>query len=188
MPRLSRVAVLLVAVPLALSACKKKPAAVEPEPQIPTSTATPPSTNNTADEDAAPRAAAEAVRKAIEAARSALLETIFYDYDSDDLRSDARATLDAKLRVLNANPSLRIRIEGHCDERGTDQYNLALGRRRAAQAKQYLLDRGIDASRIETVSYGRERPVVQGGTEEAFAQNRRGEFQIIAGGEELKAP
>lgn len=187
MPRLSRVAVLLVAVPLAVSACKKKPAAVEPEPQMPVQTATPPNTNPV-DDEAAKRAAEEAVRKAIEAARSALLETIYYDYDSDELRSDARATLDAKLRVLNANPALRIRIEGHCDERGTDQYNLALGRRRADQAKRYLMDRGIDASRIETISYGNERPVVQGGTEEAWAQNRRGEFQIIAGGAELKAP
>lgn len=187
MPRLSRFALLLVVAPLAVGACKKKPAAVEPEPQMPTQTATPPAAPAT-DDDAARRAAAEAARRAIEAARAALLETIYYDYDSDELRSDARATLDAKLRVLNANPALRIRIEGHCDERGTDQYNLALGRRRADQAKRYLIDRGIDVARIETISYGRERPVVQGGTEEAWAQNRRGEFQIIAGGDELKAP
>jgi peptidoglycan-associated lipoprotein len=187
MSRPSHIALLLVALPLAVGACKKKPAAVEPEPQLPAQTATPPARENT-DDEAARRAAAEAARRAVEAARAALLETIYYDYDSDELRSDSRATLDAKLRVLNANPSLRIRIDGHCDERGTDQYNLALGRRRADQAKRYLLDRGIDAARIETVSYGRERPVVQGATEEAWAQNRRGEFQIIAGGDELKAP
>jgi peptidoglycan-associated lipoprotein len=186
MPRLSRVAVLLLAVPLALGACKKKPVAVEPEPQLPAQPVTPP--QQPVDDDAARRAEEERMRRAIEMARSALLQVIYYDYDSDELRSDARATLDDKLRVLNANPSLRIRIEGHCDERGTDQYNLALGRRRADQAKRYLTDRGIDASRIETTSFGRERPAVTGANEEAWAQNRRGEFQIVAGGTELRAP
>jgi peptidoglycan-associated lipoprotein len=176
MPRLSRVTALILVAPLALGACKKKPVATTPEPMAPATPAAPPSTP------------VEAARRAIEAARAVLLQTIYYDYDSDELRSDARAVLDDKLRVLNANPGLRIRIEGHCDERGTDQYNLALGRRRADQAKRYLLDRGIDASRIETMSFGRERPAAMGSSEDAWAQNRRGEFQIVAGGSELRAP
>jgi peptidoglycan-associated lipoprotein len=187
MPRLPRVALLLVAVPLAVGACKKKPAAVQPEPQLPAQPATPPQ-QQPVDDDAARRAEEERLRRAVEMARAALLQVIYYDYDSDELRSDARATLDDKLRVLNANPALRIRIEGHCDERGTDEYNLALGRRRADQAKRYLTDRGIDASRIETISFGRERPAVPGSSEEAWARNRRGEFQIVAGGAELRAP
>ena len=186
MPRLSRVTVLLVAVPLALGACKKKPVATTPEPVAPVTPAAPPAAP--VDDGAAARAAAEAARRAIEAARAVLLQTIYFDYDSDELRSDARAVLDDKLRVLNANPGLRVRIEGHTDERGTDQYNLALGRRRADQAKRYLLDRGIDASRIETMSFGRERPVASGSNEDSWAQNRRGEFQIVAGGAELRAP
>ncbi len=185
MSRMTRVAVMLLAVPLAVGACKKKPVATPPEPVAPTVPAAPPSTP--VDDGAAERAAAEAARRAVEAARASLLQTIYFDYDSDELRSDARAVLDDKLRVLNANPQHRIRIDGHCDERGTDQYNLALGRRRADQARRYLTDRGIDASRIETMSYGRERPAASGSSEEAWAQNRRGEFQVVAGGD-LRAP
>jgi peptidoglycan-associated lipoprotein len=186
MPRLSRVAVLLLALPFAAGACKKKPVPVVPEPQLPATPVAAPTTP--VDDGSAAREAAEAARRAIEMARSVLLQTIYFDYDSDELRSDSRAVLDDKLRVLNANPALRVRIDGHTDERGTDQYNLALGRRRADQAKRYLIDRGIDASRIETTSYGRERPAVQGSNEDAWSQNRRGEFQIVAGGAELRAP
>lgn len=186
MSRMSRVALMVLALPFAAGACKKKPVAVQPEPQMPvTPVERPPAP---VDDGSAAREAAEAARRAIEMARSVLLQTIYFDYDSDELRSDSRAVLDDKLRVLNANPSLRIRIDGHTDERGTDQYNLALGRRRADQAKRYLIDRGIDASRIETTSYGRERPAVQGSNEDAWSQNRRGEFQIVAGGAELRAP
>jgi peptidoglycan-associated lipoprotein len=185
MSRMPRVALLLLALPFAAGACKKKPVAVQPEPQMPMTPAERPAP---VDDGAAAREAAEAARRAIEMARSVLLQTIYFDYDSDELRSDSRAVLDDKLRVLNANPALRIRIDGHTDERGTDQYNLALGRRRADQAKRYLIDRGIDMSRIETTSYGRERPAVQGSNEDAWSQNRRGEFQIVAGGAELRAP
>ncbi len=186
MTRINRLAVLLIALPLAVSACKKKPAPVvpEPAPQAPPAVVNQPvaaPVDNSA-------AIADSIRRATEAARATMLQTIYFDYDSDELRSDARATLDDKLRVLNANPQARIRIEGHTDERGSDQYNLALGRRRADQAKRYLSDRGIDASRIETMSFGRERPAASGSNEEAWAQNRRGEFVITAGGNELRAP
>ncbi len=186
MTRMNRLAVLLIALPLAVSACKKKPAPVvpEPQPQTPPMAVNPPvvaPVDNRA-------AVADSIRRATEAARATMLQTIYFEYNSDELRSDARATLDDKLRVLNANPQARIRIEGHTDERGSDQYNLALGRRRADQAKRYLADRGIDASRIETMSFGRERPAASGSNEEAWAQNRRGEFVITAGGAELRAP
>lgn len=188
MPRLTRVAVMLLALPLAIGACKKKPVAVEPEPVAPVTTVNPPPATRAPDADSIARAAAERERMAIEAARAVLLQTVYFDYDSDELRSDARATLDEKMRVLNANPGLRLRIEGHTDERGTDEYNLALGRRRADQAKRYLADRGIDAARIETMSFGRERPAVAGSSEEAWSQNRRGEFVIVAGDAGLRAP
>src|SRR5437867_2856440 len=82
-------------------------------------------------------------------------------------------------------PGLRVRISGHCDERGSDEYNLALGNRRATKAKEYLVQHGVDAGRVETGSYGEERPIAQGHDENAWAQNRRDEFEILAGGDVL---
>jgi len=184
MIRSSRLLVLLAASSLALGACKKKaPAAPPPTPQAAPSepTRTPPSTPAPVDNSA------ELAAK-VAAARAAVLSTIYFDYDADELRDDARASLDEKIRILNANPGLRIRISGHCDDRGSDEYNIALGRRRSETAKRYLTDRGIDASRIETVTFGRERPAVMGSSEDAWAKNRRDEFEIIAGGDQLRAP
>ncbi len=184
MIRSSRLFVLLAASSLALGACKKKtPAAVPPTPQAAPvePTRTPPPPPATVDNSA------EMAAK-VAAARASLLETIYFEYDADDLRDDARATLDAKIRVLNANPQVRVRIAGHCDDRGSDEYNIALGRRRAETAKRYLTDRGIDASRIETVTFGRERPAVMGSGEDAWSKNRRDEFEITAGGDQLRAP
>jgi peptidoglycan-associated lipoprotein len=89
--------------------------------------------------------------------------------------------LDRKAGVLGANRPIRIRIEGNTDERGSDEYNLALGMRRAAAAKLYLTQRGVDAARIETVSYGEERPVCQEHDESCWAKNRRAEFAVLAG-------
>jgi peptidoglycan-associated lipoprotein len=121
-------------------------------------------------------------------AREVVLSTIYFEYDADELRDDARANLDQKLLILNANPQLRIRISGHCDDRGSDEYNIALGRRRSETAKRYLTDRGIDPSRIETTTLGRERPAVMGTGEEVWSKNRRDEFEITAGGDQLRAP
>jgi peptidoglycan-associated lipoprotein len=90
--------------------------------------------------------------------------------------------------VLAANSAVRLRISGHADDRGSDEYNLALGNRRAAAAKRYLENKGIDGSRIEVVSYGEERPLNPGTDESAYAQNRRDEFEITAGGDNLVAP
>ncbi|HEX8723996.1 MAG TPA: peptidoglycan-associated lipoprotein Pal [Gemmatimonadaceae bacterium] len=123
--------------------------------------------------------AAQAVQDAM---RAALTQTIHFDYDKSDLRTDAQAILDAKLPILLANPNLTIRIEGNTDERGSTQYNLALGQRRAAAAKRYLTDHGVADARIETVSYGEEHPVAQGMNETAWAQNRRDDFTITGGG------
>ncbi|MGA0920545.1 MAG: peptidoglycan-associated lipoprotein Pal [Gemmatimonadaceae bacterium] len=114
--------------------------------------------------------------------RAVLSEMIFFDYDQSELRPEARATLDAKLAFLQSNPAVRIRVAGHTDERGSDEYNIALGMRRAAAAKRYLVDLGIAESRIAVVSFGEERPLNAESTDAAWAQNRRDEFEIIAGG------
>src|SRR5881397_2194178 len=120
--------------------------------------------------------------------RALVATMIHFDYDKAIIRGGDAAVLDQKVAILQANPALRIRISGHCDERGSDEYNLALGNRRATAAKQYVVSHGIDASRIETVSYGEERPLASGHDEDAWAQNRRDEFEILAGGESLKQP
>ena len=83
---------------------------------------------------------------------------------------------------------MNVLIAGNCDERGTEEFNLALGQRRAAAVKDYLVQRGVAATRVETVSFGEERPVAQGSDEGAWSQNRRAEFEITAGGQTLKAP
>ena len=129
-----------------------------------------------------------AIGKSTEAVRTLLATLIHFDYDKAIIRGGDAAVLDTKVAILQANPGLRIRISGHCDERGSDEYNLALGNRRATAAKQYVVSHGIDASRIETVSYGEERPLASGHDEDAWAQNRRDEFEILAGGESLKQP
>jgi peptidoglycan-associated lipoprotein len=120
--------------------------------------------------------------------RNMLAAMIHFDLDKATIRSDDAGALDQKVAILQANPSLTIRISGHCDERGSDEYNLALGNRRAAAAKAYLVSHGIDAGRIETASYGEERPIAPGHDESAWSQNRRDEFEIAAGGDVLKKP
>lgn len=135
------------------------------------------------------RAEAEArARAAVEAARAAFATAIYFDYDRSDLRDDSRALLDAKLPLLRANPNVRIRIAGHADERGSDEYNIALSQRRAASAKRYLVDQGIPADRIDVVGFGEERPAAMGSNEDAWARNRRDEFEIIVGGETIRVP
>ncbi len=129
-----------------------------------------------------------ALGKSTEAVRTLLATMIHFDYDKAVIRGGDAAVLDQKVAILQANPGLRIRLSGHCDERGSDEYNLALGNRRATAAKQYLVSHGIDPSRIETVSYGEERPIASGHDEVAWAQNRRDEFEILSGGENLKQP
>ena len=96
-----------------------------------------------------------------------------FDYDSSALSTESRSTLNAQAAFLRSNPSLRITVEGHCDERGTREYNLALGERRASAARDYLVAQGIDGARIRTISYGKERPEMVGSNEEAWSRNRR---------------
>ncbi|MGB8275898.1 MAG: peptidoglycan-associated lipoprotein Pal [Alphaproteobacteria bacterium] len=100
-------------------------------------------------------------------------DRVFFDFDKSDIRSDAKTRLDSWVSWLNTYPQVTVVIEGHCDERGTREYNLALGERRAAAAKNYLVAAGINAGRVQTISYGKERPAVLGSNEAAWAQNRR---------------
>ena len=100
-------------------------------------------------------------------------DRVFFGFDKSDLSSEARATLDRQSAWMKKYPSVKITMEGHADERGTREYNLALGERRAAAAKNYLVAAGIAADRVKTVSYGKERPAVLGSNEAAWAQNRR---------------
>jgi peptidoglycan-associated lipoprotein len=118
----------------------------------------------------------------LEAARGTIAEKIFFDFDRSEIRADAREVLARKADVLNQLPEIAIRIEGHADERGTVEYNLALGERRAQAAKDYLVNAGIDPSRISTISYGEERPAVDESGEAAWSQNRRDEFVVTSGG------
>lgn len=141
-----------------------------------------------ADSAARVAAAEEAARRDSDMLRGTVTAAISFDFDKSDLRDDAKANLDAKIPVLLANSNVTVRIAGHADERGSSEYNLALGQRRAAAAKRYLVERGVAESRIETTSFGEERPICTENNETCWAQNRRDEFEITAGGPMLTRP
>lgn len=111
---------------------------------------------------------------------SSLLKPIFFDFDKYDIRPGDAEILKANSALLKKFPNIKIQIEGHCDERGTNEYNLALGERRANSTKKYLISLGIEEDRISTISYGEERPFDPGHNEEAWAKNRRAHFVITA--------
>ncbi len=189
--RLPSLLMLLSAAAFAV-ACGGKAAPEEPAPQ-PEPAAEPAPTPAPVD-DSAERERLEKERLAREAAERArvaaadLAAMINFDYDQAVVRQADQATLDRKAAIMAANPGVKIRIAGHADERGSDEYNLALGNRRAAAAKRYLENKGVDASRVDVVSYGEERPLNPGTDETAYAQNRRDEFEVTAGGNNLTAP
>ena len=141
-----------------------------------------------ADSIARVRAAEEAARRDSDMLRATISGVITFDFNKADLRDDAKASLDAKVPILLANSNVTIRIAGHADERGSSEYNLALGQRRAAMAKRYLVERGVAEGRIETTSFGEERPNCTESNESCWAQNRRDEFEITAGGPMLRRP
>ena len=106
-------------------------------------------------------------------------ENIYFDFDKSDLKPEARKILDKKTAWLRSNPQYRLRIEGHCDDRGSNEYNVALGERRAEVAMKYMIAEGIPANRLSTISYGEERPACTQETEDCWAKNRRDEFTLI---------
>ena len=107
------------------------------------------------------------------------LQRIHFDFDQFTLSADARRILGDNAKFLAANGNLQVVIEGHCDERGSDEYNLALGESRALAARNYLISLGVSASRLSVSSYGEEKPLSAGSNEEAWAQNRRAEFKAV---------
>jgi peptidoglycan-associated lipoprotein len=107
------------------------------------------------------------------------LEKVYFDFDSATLSDAARRTLTSNAAVFTSHPGVKVRVEGNCDERGSDEYNLAIGERRAKAAAHYLTTLGIGADRISTVSYGKEKPAATGHDEAAWAKNRRDEFIVV---------
>jgi peptidoglycan-associated lipoprotein len=172
------------------AACGGKPAPEQPAPEpVAAPTPTPAPVDDSAERDRLERE--RLAREASERARAVaadLAAMINFEYDQAAVRTTDQATLDKKAAILAANPNVRLQISGHADERGSDEYNLALGNRRAGAAKRYLENKGIDAARLDVVSYGEERPLNAGHDEAAYAQNRRDEFQVTAGGDNLVAP
>ena len=162
---MNRLAITLAAASaLALTACSKKPPAQLPPAPQDNSTPTP-----ATPAPSGPTPGSEEHFKSVMNGR----DVIYFDTDKYDIDSEDAAALRQQAQYLLQYPNIRATVEGHCDERGTRDYNIALGERRANSAKNYLVSVGIDASRLTTVSYGKERPVALGSNEAAWAQNRR---------------
>jgi peptidoglycan-associated lipoprotein len=140
----------------------------EPEPTVATEPETPPA-------DIQPKEEAKPVET--ENAVPLVLQNVYFEFDKYDLTSEALQTLADNARALKAHPEARVLIEGHCDERGTIEYNLALGDKRAKAARDYLISLGVNSAQISTISYGKEQPLDPRSNEEAWARNRRAEFE-----------
>jgi peptidoglycan-associated lipoprotein len=188
MLQLLRPTALIALTALAVTACARKRA----QPDIPTftvNTEIDPAQRDSigraeARRDSLARAEAllgeERARRLAEA-RATVIEPIHFDYNRSELTPDARRILDAKVPILNGNPDLRLRLDGHTDERGSADYNLALGQRRAAAAHRHLVWLGVPANRLEMASFGEERPTCEASEESCWSRNRRVEFEIMAG-------
>jgi peptidoglycan-associated lipoprotein len=179
-----RLVVVLALLVVPLMGCRRSAPAAAPAPVA------------TSNNDAAARARADSIAAAELARRQAeerelraqmaraqevLTNVVYFEYDSDRLTAEAEERLRTKASVLRANPAVEIRVEGHADERGSTEYNLALGQRRAESVRTFLTGYGITGNRLATISYGKERPAVEGSSEAAWARNRRAEFAIVAG-------
>ena len=190
------VALFLVIVATAAACSRKKPPVARPTPPPPSASTT---TNNAPPPPPAPLpepeppVASVPVEPAIsgtsvdynarsldELNRESPLQPVYYPLDSSDVGADMQGTLQKNAEILRQYPSWVVTIEGHCDERGTAEYNLALGERRAQSARAYLMSLGIPAERIKIVSYGKEFPFDPGTTEEAYAKNRRAHFVVTS--------
>lgn len=199
-----RVASIVAAVGLSVLACHSKPPEVAPAARPVNDDAgrlARARADSIARADAARRAAdaraaerADSLRRAADAARAAeadararLLAPIYFDFDRSEIRVEDRGILDRKASILTANRGIRIRIDGNTDERGSDEYNLALGMRRAAETRRYLIERGIDSTRIAIASNGEERQLCREAEETCWSRNRRAEFALTAGGERITA-
>jgi peptidoglycan-associated lipoprotein len=151
------------------------PAPAQPEVKVSEAPApTPPK-----EEPARPSKDAEILAAATPTEPAAGLQPVYFEYDKAVITPEAQETLKKNRDFLMAHPELRVLIEGHCDERGTNEYNLALGERRAAATRRFLTDLGVDPNRMDLISYGEERPVDPASNEAAWAKNRRAEFKKL---------
>jgi peptidoglycan-associated lipoprotein len=175
MKRLSIVSIIVLAALMLFAGCAKKPisdaTATGVLPGAETSGETLASANV-----AEQQASDETSSAAITSLDGIKLEAVYFDYDSTILSAEARKALEQNAAWLKANPDVNVTIEGHCDERGSDEYNFALGENRALAVKNYLSGLGVTADRLATISYGEEHPATDGHNETAWAKNRRSEF------------
>jgi peptidoglycan-associated lipoprotein len=173
------------ALSLALAAgCSSKPAA-KTAPTAPAAAPAAPAPSQVQDRDFAPKPGTDSIVERLpddvnEINKKGYLKDNFFDFDQAAIRADQREVLSVDASWLKKWPTVKVRVEGHCDERGTAQYNLALGEKRAEADREYLASLGIDTARVELVSYGKERPFANGHDEAAWAQNRRGHFVVVA--------
>ena len=176
----TRIVLLTVGAALLGSACSSKPkpvAASEAKPAAPSATPVPVRTPVPVAEpklETPPRVSVDELN------RKGYLKDTFFDFDRYEIRSDQRDTLTKDAAWLRENAAVKVTVEGHSDERGTSQYNMALGERRASAVRDYLVQLGISSARIQIISYGKERPFVTGHDEKSWAQNRRGHFLVTA--------
>ncbi len=169
----------LMAASLAACASRPDPEPLTPQPQTPPATQTPTTPAPTTPVDQGNLGAA--VPGSVQDFVVNVGDRVYFDLDRYDLRADARPRLDAQAAWLSRYPNVRVRIEGNADERGTREYNFALGARRAESVRSYLIERGVSPNRIDTISYGKERPIAEGSNEEAWARNRNAHTAIVSG-------
>jgi peptidoglycan-associated lipoprotein len=171
---------------LAAAGCHKSKPEVAPQPSE--TAPAPPPAPTPMPPPPPPAATGDAAMETTRRLTAELGTLIHFDTDQDAIKPEDVPVLDSKAAILKANPGVRIRISGHADDRGSDEYNLVLGNKRALAAKRYLESKGVEASRIEVTSLGEERPVDPAASESAWAKNRRAEFEITAGGDRLVQP
>lgn len=170
---------LIAAAAVSVTACASRPKPAGPAPTTPPPASTGPATPSTPT-GPAPVTGGVIPGSLQDFAQNAG-ERVFFDLDQHELRPDAMAILDAQAAWLARYPNVQVRIEGNADERGTREYNVALGARRASAVREYLATKGLSPSRMSTISYGKERPIDPGTTEEAHARNRNAATVIVSG-------
>lgn len=171
------IVLMIISVAFVFAGCKKK----EPIPETIPDTTSPPSTTGEAPPLVEQPTTGEPSTADIFEECTRQLQPVFYDFNRSEVREDQIAALQNNAQVLKSPQcgTVTVLIEGHCDERGTDEYNLALGERRADSAKDYLVSLGIPENRLSTLSYGESRPFAMGSNEDAWAQNRRAHFVAV---------
>lgn len=166
-----------IGIALLLSGCPKKVETAQEVAAVKEEKAAPPAPMAQPEPPPAPKVMETPVLKEAEVPVHSLTDA-YFDFDKYTIRSDARAALENDARWLKNNPNARVKIEGHCDERGTNEYNLALGERRAQAVKRFLIALGVEPKRLSTISYGEERPVCTERNETCYQKNRRGHLMV----------